>query len=98
MFRFPYSSFHSPLFGMTNYPPNSSFTPFAITIVCLCLPTYFIIGCLNTSKGMNLAYEKLGSLATHVHVAYTTTRAGGKALMDKFALRKTRSSPDVALG
>jgi hypothetical protein len=82
---------------MTNFPPDSSFTPFTITIVCICVPTYFVIGCLNTTKGMNLAYEKMGSLAAHVHNAYTSTRAGGKALMDIFKRRKPRSPSDVTL-
>jgi hypothetical protein len=82
---------------MTNYPSNSSFTPFAITIVCICLPTYFIIGCLNTSKGMDRAYERLGSLVTNIHLTYAQARAAGSAFMGNFTGRKNPSPPDVAL-
>jgi hypothetical protein len=82
---------------MTNFPSNSSFTPFAITLVCICIPTYFIIGCLNTAKGMNLAFEMMGSLAAHVRAASGATKTRGRAFMDKFR-RQNPQPPDIDLG
>jgi hypothetical protein len=83
---------------MTNFPSNSSFTPFAITLVCICIPTYFVIGCLNTAKGMNLAFEMMESLAAHIHITSRATKTRGRAFMDKFKRQNPHPPSDIDLG
>ena len=39
------------IFDMTNMPTQGSFVHFAITLVCVCVPVYTLIGALNTGRG-----------------------------------------------
>ncbi|KAF1984063.1 hypothetical protein K402DRAFT_359858 [Aulographum hederae CBS 113979] len=45
-------TFVTSVFGMTNMPPNDNFNHFAYTLVAICIPTYILIGSLNTDSGM----------------------------------------------
>ena len=51
-------TFVTSIFGMTNMNPNDSFIPFAIVTVAICVPTYFLIGSLNSNRGMKLFQAK----------------------------------------
>ena len=55
-------TFVTSVFGMTNMPPGDSFRPFGIVTVIICVPTYFLIGSLNSNRGMKLAQEKTQAL------------------------------------
>jgi hypothetical protein len=54
------------IFGMTNMPPEDSFNPFGIVIVIICLPTYMLIGSLNTTRGLKFWSEKTQTLFRHI--------------------------------
>lgn len=41
-------TFVTSVFGMTNMQPNSSFLPFGVVTAVVCIPTYFLIGILNS--------------------------------------------------
>lgn len=46
-------TFVTSVFGMTNMPPDDNYHPFGITTAIICLPTYMLIGSLNTTKGLH---------------------------------------------
>ncbi|KAL8725277.1 MAG: hypothetical protein Q9181_006477 [Wetmoreana brouardii] len=50
--------FVTSVFGMTNMPPNDSFHPFGIVTAVVCLPTYMLIGSLNTTSGVHFWRSK----------------------------------------
>ncbi|KAI4120362.1 MAG: hypothetical protein LQ338_007071 [Usnochroma carphineum] len=45
-------TFVTSVFGMTNMDPNQSFHPFGIVTAVICIPTYMLIGSLNTTSGV----------------------------------------------
>ena len=45
-------TFVTSVFGMTNMNPNDTFVPFGISTACICIPTYLLIGSLNTNRGL----------------------------------------------
>ena len=45
-------TFVTSVFGMTNMDPDDSFRPFGIVTAVICLPTYMLIGSLNTTSGI----------------------------------------------
>lgn len=51
-------TFVTSVFGMTNMPPEDSFRPFGIVIVIICVPTYMLIGSLNTTSGVHFWRRK----------------------------------------
>lgn len=51
-------TFVTSVFGMTNMPPNDSFHAFGIVTTVICLPTYMLIGSLNTNKGVHFWRNK----------------------------------------
>lgn len=55
-------TFVTSIFGMTNMPPNENFDRFGIVTACICLPTYLLIGSLNTTKGMAFWREEAAAL------------------------------------
>ena len=44
-------TFVTSVFGMTNMDPNDNFVHFGIVTVVICVPTYMLIGSLNTGSG-----------------------------------------------
>ena len=54
-------TFVTSVFGMTNMPTNDSFHPFAIVTVIICVPTYMLIGSLNTTTGLQFWTTKTRS-------------------------------------
>lgn len=46
------------IFGMTNMPAQGSFVHFGITVVCVCIPVYTLIGSLNTGNGFEFWMAK----------------------------------------
>lgn len=60
-------------------PPNDNFKPFGIVIVIICVPTYMLIGSLNTTSGLkfwshktNVFFSQIGHLfaATFARLGY----------------------------
>lgn len=51
------------VFGMTNMSPNNSFRLFGIVTLTICLPTYLIIGFVNTGTGPKMWSQVTGRLA-----------------------------------
>ncbi|KAL9609625.1 MAG: hypothetical protein Q9167_005626 [Letrouitia subvulpina] len=51
--------FVTSVFGMTNMDQNDSFRPFGIATACICLPTYLLIGTLNTHSGLQFWKAKV---------------------------------------
>ena len=45
-------TFVTSVFGMTNMNPNEGFKHFGIVTTIICLPTYMLIGSLNTTSGL----------------------------------------------
>lgn len=59
-------TFVTSVFGMTNMPQNDSFHPFAIVTVIICVPTYMLIGSLNTTTGLQFWTTKTRSFFHNV--------------------------------
>ncbi|KAL8821852.1 MAG: hypothetical protein Q9191_007227 [Dirinaria sp. TL-2023a] len=59
-------TFVTSVFGMTNMPTNDSFHPFAIVTVIICVPTYMLIGSLNTTTGLQFWTTKTRSFFHNV--------------------------------
>ncbi|KAL8645428.1 MAG: hypothetical protein Q9210_006713 [Variospora velana] len=51
-------TFVTSVFGMTNMNPDDSFHPFGIVTTVVCLPTYMLIGSLNTTSGVHFWRRK----------------------------------------
>lgn len=49
---------------MTNMQPNDSFKPFGIALVTICVPTYMLIGSLNTTSGLQFWSTKTNNVLT----------------------------------
>lgn len=54
------------VFGMTNMPQNDSFKSFGIVFAVTCIPTYFLIGSLNTTSGLQFWSSKTNRLLTWI--------------------------------
>lgn len=46
-------TFVTSVFGMTNMPQNPNFVPFGIVTAVICVPTYLLIGVLNSHTGQS---------------------------------------------
>jgi len=55
-------TFVTSVFGMTNMDPNDSFIRFGVVSLAVCLPTYMLIGSLNTNRGFKFWTEKIHGL------------------------------------
>ena len=55
-------TFVTSVYGMTNMPPEDTFLPFAATTAAICLPTYFLIGILNSRTGQNSILKALAKM------------------------------------
>ncbi|KAL8834747.1 MAG: hypothetical protein Q9170_003624 [Blastenia crenularia] len=51
-------TFVTSVFGMTNMPQNVSFHAFGVVTAVICLPTYMLIGSLNTNSGIHFWRRK----------------------------------------
>ncbi|KAL8849157.1 MAG: hypothetical protein Q9221_005834 [Calogaya cf. arnoldii] len=51
-------TFVTSVFGMTNMDPEEGFTNFGIVTAVICVPTYFLIGSLNTTSGAHFWRKK----------------------------------------
>ncbi|KAI4141586.1 MAG: hypothetical protein L6R39_005275, partial [Caloplaca ligustica] len=51
-------TFVTSVFGMTNMNPRDSFRPFGIVTAVICVPTYMLIGSLNTTSGVQFWRQK----------------------------------------
>lgn len=62
-------TFVTPLFGMTNMKPTASFRTFGIVLVVICVPTYIVIGSLNTEGALHFWSQQAQWL--HYRALYT---------------------------
>ena len=62
-------TFVTSVFGMTNMDPSDSFLPFGIVTAVICIPTYLLIGILNSDTGQS-------SLLT-LHARLTKSKSDG---------------------
>ena len=51
---------------MTNMPPEDSFQPFGVVTAIICLPTYMLIGSLNTTSGLQFWTRKTRTFFTWI--------------------------------
>ncbi len=68
-------TFVTSVFGMTNMNPTASFRIFGVVLVVICVPTYILIGSLNTEGG--LQFWSGGTRWLHYHSSYTLARTLG---------------------
>ena len=85
-------TFVTSIFGMTNMPPDDNFVPFGIVIVIICLPTYLLIGSLNTTQGMKFWRQRtidlirfIGKIVMYVFNFLRPESEKSKRLREKFA-------------
>lgn len=52
-------TFVTSVFGMTNMDPQDNFIRFGIVTLVVCLPTYMLIGSLNTERGFEFWTQKI---------------------------------------
>ena len=52
-------TFVTSVFGMTNMDPNDNFIRFGVVTLAICLPTYMLIGSLNTTSGFAFWTRKI---------------------------------------
>ncbi|KAL8803639.1 MAG: hypothetical protein Q9182_003054 [Xanthomendoza sp. 2 TL-2023] len=68
-------TFVTSVFGMTNMDPDEGFLHFGIVTAVVCVPTYFLIGSLNTTSGAHFWRTKTKQVFTSV----------GRVIADCFA-------------
>lgn len=59
-------TFVTSVFGMTNMNPTEGFKRFGIVLVAICVPTYILIGSLNTERGLRFWSKHTHWLYDHV--------------------------------
>lgn len=94
-------TFVTSVFGMTNMPPDDNFVPFGIVIVIICVPTYLLIGSLNTTRGMQFWRERtmdlfrlVGKLFMHVFTFFRPQSEKSKKLRQQFADPEDEKTPE----
>ena len=60
-------TFVTSVFGMTNMNPTASFRNFGIVLVVICVPTYILIGSLNTEDGLQFWSQQTKWLHRHAY-------------------------------
>ncbi len=58
-------TFVTSVFGMTDMDPKASFKTFGIVLLAICIPTYILIGSLNTESGLRLWSKQTKWLRDH---------------------------------
>lgn len=69
-------TFVTSVFGMTNMNPTANFRDFGIVLVVICVPTYILIGSLNTEGGLQFWLQQTKWL--HYHASYALAWSLGK--------------------
>lgn len=69
-------TFVTSVFGMTNMNPTANFRDFGIVLVVICIPTYILIGSLNTEGGLRFWLQQTKSL--HYRASYSLAWTLGK--------------------
>lgn len=64
--RMNYANVVLSVFGMTNMPQNDSFKSFGIVFAATCVPTYMLIGSLNTTSGLQFWSGKTNKMLTWI--------------------------------
>ncbi|KAI4242519.1 MAG: hypothetical protein LQ352_007220 [Teloschistes flavicans] len=65
-------TFVTSVFGMTNMPPGASFHAFGIVTGVICLPTYMLIGSLNTTSGIQFWRQKTKQFLAFIGRMFTS--------------------------
>ena len=66
-------TFVTSVFGMTNISQQSTFKPFGIVLTIICVPTYMLIGSLNTTSGLQFWTQKTNALFTRIGHGFAVT-------------------------
>lgn len=66
-------TFVTSVFGMTNMNPTASFAIFGVVLVVICVPTYILIGSLNTDGGLLFWSRQAERVRCHVSYALALT-------------------------
>lgn len=69
-------TFVTSVFGMTNMNPTANFRDFGIVLVVICIPTYILIGSLNTKGGLQFWLQQTKWL--HYRASYSLAWTLGK--------------------
>lgn len=59
-------TFVTSVFGMTNMPQDGGFHAFGVVTAVICLPTYMLIGSLNTTSGIHFWRRKTGQFFSFI--------------------------------
>lgn len=51
-------TFVTSVFGMTNMPTSQVYWPFAVVTICVCVPFFFLVGSLNSTRGLRFWRNK----------------------------------------
>lgn len=89
-------TFVTSVFGMTNMNPTATFKSFGIVLVVICVPTYIIIGSLNTESGLSFWSEQTKRL--HRYASYSLAGVLGFFVFEPGWTFKYLHGPKVQIG
>ncbi|KUI52730.1 hypothetical protein VP1G_00104 [Cytospora mali] len=88
-------TFVTSVFGMTNMPTEPIYWPFAVVTVTVCVPFFFLVGSLNSTRGMRFWRNKTNAAFHAISEFFSCFRARGRGKeLDDATLRRRESTGD----